>query len=176
MILQANIVAFDSAFIFARLSLQLAASQSTTSTSSPLTHEFVDLEGLVVNGLNRLYEISRVFCYEGIDLTRNPSYPYASSTWFISHVYDIVDLMESLVRVVVKHSKWGQHHTEFPPGREGEDAGCMNCHLSGHGSLQYDRDTGGEVWCAPRETLHTDETMVSCLVILSHPFSLFFSL
>ncbi|TNN12081.1 Lysine--tRNA ligase [Schistosoma japonicum] len=61
------------------------------------------LKMLVIGGLNRVYELGRVFRNEGIDLTHNPE--FTSCEFYMAYA-DYVDLMmitENLLSGLVKH-------------------------------------------------------------------------
>ncbi|KAI9456560.1 hypothetical protein BJY52DRAFT_1187849 [Lactarius psammicola] len=62
---------------------------------TPMTKLY--LKQLVVGGLDRVYEIGRVFRNEGIDLTHNPEFTICEFYMAYADMYDVMDLTESLV-------------------------------------------------------------------------------
>jgi lysyl-tRNA synthetase class 2 len=79
------------------------------------------LKQLVVGGLDRVYEIGRVFRNEGIDLTHNPEFSICEFYMAYADMYDIMDLTEALVEGLVKHLTGGRITLQFhPDGREKE--------------------------------------------------------
>ncbi|KAJ5796292.1 uncharacterized protein N7518_004832 [Penicillium psychrosexuale] len=65
------------------------------------------LKMLVVGGLERVFELSRVFRNEGIDLTHNPEFTTCEFYQAYADVYDLMDLTEDLVSNLVKHVTGG---------------------------------------------------------------------
>jgi lysyl-tRNA synthetase class 2 len=79
------------------------------------------LKQLVVGGLDRVYEIGRVFRNEGIDLTHNPKFSICEFYMAYADMYDIMDLTEALVEGLVKHLTGGRTTLQFhPDGRDKE--------------------------------------------------------
>ncbi|SCV69653.1 BQ2448_1047 [Microbotryum intermedium] len=77
------------------------------------------LKELVVGGLDRVYEIGRVFRNEGIDLTHNPEFSICEFYMAYADVYDIMDLTESMISGLVHHLTGGykiQYHPNGPTG------------------------------------------------------------
>ncbi|THH10666.1 hypothetical protein EW145_g1167 [Phellinidium pouzarii] len=77
------------------------------------------LKELVVGGLDRVYEIGRVFRNEGIDLTHNPEFTICEFYMAYADMYDIMDLTESLVEGMVKYLTGGKTKITYKP--EGKD-------------------------------------------------------
>ena len=61
------------------------------------------LKMLIVGGLERVYELGRLFRNEGIDLTHNPEFTTCEFYMAYADVYDIMDITEELVSGLVKH-------------------------------------------------------------------------
>ncbi|KZT63728.1 lysyl-tRNA synthetase [Daedalea quercina L-15889] len=79
------------------------------------------LKQLVVGGLDRVYEIGRVFRNEGIDLTHNPEFTICEFYMAYADMYDLMDLTESLIEGLVKHLTGGKTTLQFhPEGKESE--------------------------------------------------------
>ncbi|KDE04453.1 lysyl-tRNA synthetase, cytoplasmic [Microbotryum lychnidis-dioicae p1A1 Lamole] len=78
------------------------------------------LKELVVGGLDRVYEIGRVFRNEGIDLTHNPEFSICEFYMAYADVYDIMDLTESMISGLVHHLTGGYKIEYHPNGPGGE--------------------------------------------------------
>ncbi|KAK7692142.1 hypothetical protein QCA50_003761 [Cerrena zonata] len=78
------------------------------------------LKQLVVGGLDRVYEIGRVFRNEGIDLTHNPEFTICEFYMAYADMYDIMDLTESLVEGMVKYLTGGTKLIYQPEGKDSE--------------------------------------------------------
>ncbi|KAG8874307.1 lysyl-tRNA synthetase [Tulasnella sp. 331] len=78
------------------------------------------LKELVVGGLDRVYEIGRVFRNEGIDLTHNPEFSICEFYMAYADMYDIMDLTESLITGMVQHLTGGKTTMVYHP--DGKDA------------------------------------------------------
>ena len=70
------------------------------------------LKMLIVGGLERVYELGRLFRNEGIDLTHNPEFTTCEFYMAYADVYDVMDLTEELVSGLVKHIT-GSYETSF---------------------------------------------------------------
>ncbi|KAF8513140.1 lysyl-tRNA synthetase [Hysterangium stoloniferum] len=122
------------------------------------------LKELVVGGLDRVYEIGRVFRNEGIDLTHNPEFTICEFYMAYADMYDLMDLTESLVEGMVKYLTGGKTTIDYyPEGKEAEDGKEPK-----KWTLEFKRpwkrydmiETLEEklnVKFPPGETLHTDE-------------------
>ena len=60
------------------------------------------LKQLVVGGINKVYELGRVFRNEGIDLTHNPEFTTCEYYEAFADVYDVMERTEDLVEGLVK--------------------------------------------------------------------------
>ncbi|KAM0789592.1 lysyl-tRNA synthetase [Microbotryomycetes sp. NB124-2] len=79
------------------------------------------LKELVVGGLDRVYEIGRVFRNESIDLTHNPEFSICEFYMAYADMYDLMDLTESMLSGLVKHVTGGykiKYHPDGPDGKE----------------------------------------------------------
>ena len=70
------------------------------------------LKMLIVGGLERVYELGRLFRNEGIDLTHNPEFTTCEFYMAYADVYDIMKMSEELVSGLVKTIK-GSYHTTY---------------------------------------------------------------
>lgn len=117
------------------------------------------LKQLVVGGLDRVYEIGRVFRNEGIDLTHNPEFTICEFYMAYADMYDLMDLTESLVEGMVKYLTGGNTTLLFHP--EGKDSDKVYDLDFKRPWKRYDMiETLEEklgVKFPPGETLHTDE-------------------
>ena len=118
------------------------------------------LKQLVVGGLDRVYEIGRVFRNEGIDLTHNPEFTICEFYMAYADMYDIMDLTELLVEGMVKYLTGGKTTLEYHPEGKGSD----KVHKLDFARPWKRYDMIGTleeklgVKFPPGETLHTDET------------------
>ena len=75
------------------------------------------LKELVVGGLDRVFEIGRVFRNEGIDLTHNPEFSICEFYMAYADMYDLMDLTESMISGLIKHLTGGYKITYHPEGK-----------------------------------------------------------
>lgn len=76
------------------------------------------LKELVVGGLDRVYEIGRVFRNEGIDLTHNPEFSICEFYMAYADMYDLMDITESMISGLVK-AVTGDYKLKYHP--DGKD-------------------------------------------------------
>ncbi|KAI9571604.1 hypothetical protein HD554DRAFT_2016300 [Boletus coccyginus] len=80
------------------------------------------LKELTVGGLDRVYEIGRVFRNEGIDLTHNPEFTLCEFYMAYADMYDVMDITENLLEGMVKYLTNGStvvtYHPEGKGGKE----------------------------------------------------------
>ncbi|THH12784.1 hypothetical protein EW146_g7371 [Bondarzewia mesenterica] len=119
------------------------------------------LKQLVVGGLDRVYEIGRVFRNEGIDLTHNPEFTICEFYMAYADMYDVMDITEALIEGMVKFLTGGETTLKYhPDGKDGKEY-----------TLEFQRpwkryDMIGTleeklgVKFPPGETLHTEEANV----------------
>jgi lysyl-tRNA synthetase class 2 len=79
------------------------------------------LKELVVGGLDRVFEIGRVFRNEQIDMTHNPEFSICEFYMAYADMYDLMDMTESMVSGMVKYLTGGTKITFHPKGK-GEGA------------------------------------------------------
>lgn len=79
------------------------------------------LKELVVGGLDRVYEIGRVFRNESIDLTHNPEFSICEFYMAYADMYDVMEITESLLEGMVKYlTDDSTKLTYKPEGKEGK--------------------------------------------------------
>lgn len=114
------------------------------------------LKQLVVGGLDRVYEIGRVFRNEGIDLTHNPEFTICEFYMAYADMYDIMDLTESMVEGMVMYLTGGKTTLTYRP--EGKEEVELNFQRPWR---RYDMietlEEKLKVEFPPGETLHTEE-------------------
>lgn len=117
------------------------------------------LKQLVVGGLDRVYEIGRVFRNEGIDLTHNPEFTICEFYMAYADMYDIMDLTESLIEGLVKALTGGTKIQFHPEGKDSKKVYELDFTTPWK---RYDMIGTLEeklgVKFPPSETLHTEET------------------
>ncbi|KAI0779259.1 lysyl-tRNA synthetase [Fomes fomentarius] len=107
------------------------------------------LKQLVVGGLDRVYEIGRVFRNEGIDLTHNPEFTICEFYMAYADMYDIMDLTEALIEGMVKYLTGGSTTLEYHPESRNSEKVYK---------LEFARPWKRyDMIVPPGETLHTDE-------------------
>ncbi|KAJ7800317.1 lysine-tRNA ligase [Mycena olivaceomarginata] len=105
------------------------------------------LKQLVVGGLDRVYEIGRVFRNEGIDLTHNPEFTICEFYMAYADMEDLMDITEAMVEGLVKYLTGGGTKITFHPDGNKDQEGAREMEKLG-------------VKFPPGETLHTAETNV----------------
>ncbi|KAJ3564172.1 hypothetical protein NP233_g8467 [Leucocoprinus birnbaumii] len=121
------------------------------------------LKELVVGGLDRVYEIGRVFRNEGIDLTHNPEFTICEFYMAYADAEDLMDITETLIEGLVKNLTGGSTKLVFhPDGNKGQpDARKFELDFA-RPWKRYDMITTLEeklgVKFPPGDTLHTEET------------------
>ena len=80
------------------------------------------LKELVVGGLDRVYEIGRVFRNEGIDLTHNPEFTICEFYMAYADMEDVMDLTEVMLEGMVKFLTGGKTTVTYhPDGNKGQE-------------------------------------------------------
>ena len=80
------------------------------------------LKELTVGGLDRVYEIGRVFRNEGIDLTHNPEFTLCEFYMAYADMYDVMEITENLLEGMVKYLTNGSTvMTYHPEGKGGKE-------------------------------------------------------
>lgn len=117
------------------------------------------LKELVVGGLDRVFEIGRVFRNEQIDMTHNPEFSICEFYMAYADMYDLMDMTETMISGMVKYLTGGTKLTFHPKGK-------------GEGMPSYEIDFKApwkrfdmieelekqlNVKFPPGETLHTEE-------------------
>ncbi|KAG6856548.1 hypothetical protein H0H87_003367 [Tephrocybe sp. NHM501043] len=121
------------------------------------------LKQLVVGGLDRVYEIGRVFRNEGIDLTHNPEFTICEFYMAYADMEDLMDITEAMVEGMVKSLTGGSTKLIYhPDGNKGQE-GARQLELEFQRPWKrYDMIGTLEeklgVKFPPGDTLHTEET------------------
>ena len=76
------------------------------------------LKELIVGGLDRVYEIGRVFRNESIDQTHNPEFTTCEFYMAYADMYDLMDITESMVSGLVKAVTGSYKITYHPDGKD----------------------------------------------------------
>ncbi|KAH7916598.1 hypothetical protein BJ138DRAFT_1139429 [Hygrophoropsis aurantiaca] len=80
------------------------------------------LKQLVVGGLDRVYEIGKVFRNEGIDLTHNPEFTLCEFYMAYADMYDLMEITENMVEGMIKYLTGGKTSlTLQPEGKDGPE-------------------------------------------------------
>jgi lysyl-tRNA synthetase class 2 len=117
------------------------------------------LKELVVGGLDRVYEIGRVFRNEGIDLTHNPEFTICEFYMAYADMYDIMDLTEVMVEGLVKYLTGGKTTLTYQPdGKEGKTLELNFARPWKRYDMIETLEEKLGVKFPPSDTLHTDET------------------
>ncbi|EAU90925.1 lysine-tRNA ligase [Coprinopsis cinerea okayama7 len=120
------------------------------------------LKQLVVGGLDRVYEIGRVFRNEGIDLTHNPEFTICEFYMAYADQEDLMEITEIMLEGLVKSLTGGTKLIYHPDGNKGQE-GAKQIELEFKRPWKrYDMiETLEEklgVKFPPGDQLHTDET------------------
>ncbi|CAK5272953.1 unnamed protein product [Mycena citricolor] len=79
------------------------------------------LKQLVVGGLDRVYEIGRVFRNEGIDLTHNPEFTICEFYMAYADMEDLMEMTEAMIEGLVRYLFGGTKVTFHPDGNKGQE-------------------------------------------------------
>ena len=121
------------------------------------------LKELVVGGLDRVYEIGRVFRNEGIDLTHNPEFTICEFYMAYADMEDVMDLTEVMLEGMVKFLTGGKTTVIYhPDGNKGQEGARELVLEFKRPWKRYDMIGTLEeklgVKFPPGDQLHTDET------------------
>ena len=75
------------------------------------------LKQLVVGGLDRVFEIGRVYRNEQIDMTHNPEFSICEFYMAYADMYDIMDLTEEMITGLVRKLTGGTKISFHPQGK-----------------------------------------------------------
>ena len=119
------------------------------------------LKELVVGGLDRVYEIGRVFRNEGIDLTHNPEFTICEFYMAYADMEDLMDITEVMLEGMVKSLTGGTTIIYHPDGNKGQEGARELALDFARPWKRYDmigtlEETLG-VTFPPGDQLHTDD-------------------
>ncbi|KAF9526914.1 lysine-tRNA ligase [Crepidotus variabilis] len=121
------------------------------------------LKELIVGGLDRVYEIGRVFRNEGIDMTHNPEFTICEFYMAYADMNDLMDITEVMIEGLVKSLNGGKTTISyFPDGNKGQE-GAKELVLDfkrpwkRHDMIETLEEKLG-VKFPPGDQLHTEET------------------
>ncbi|KAG1871297.1 lysyl-tRNA synthetase [Suillus subalutaceus] len=117
------------------------------------------LKQLTVGGLDRVYEIGRVFRNEGIDLTHNPEFTLCEFYMAYADMYDLMELTENLLEGMVKYLNGGSTIVTYhPEGKDGKELVLdFKTPWKRYDMIETLEEKTG-VKFPPGDTLHTAET------------------
>jgi lysyl-tRNA synthetase class 2 len=118
------------------------------------------LKMLVVGGLDRVFEIGRVFRNEGIDLTHNPEFSICEFYMAYADMHDIMALTEDMISGLVK-SVTGSYKVLYHPEGKGPGKPEMELDFAPPWKRfnmieELEKQTGSKF--PPGEELHSDAT------------------
>ncbi|KDN48529.1 lysyl-tRNA synthetase [Tilletiaria anomala UBC 951] len=118
------------------------------------------LKELVVGGLDRVYEIGRVFRNESIDQTHNPEFTSCEFYMAYADFNDLQTITESMISGLVKHVTGSYKVVYHPEGKDKPDAKAYEIDFSPPWK-RFDMietlEAALGVTFPPADTLHTDE-------------------
>ena len=79
------------------------------------------LKELVVGGLDRVFEIGRVFRNEGIDLTHNPEFSICEFYMAYADMHDLMSITEDMISGMVKAITGSYKIVYHPEGKDGPE-------------------------------------------------------
>ncbi|SHO76650.1 Lysyl-tRNA synthetase [Malassezia sympodialis ATCC 42132] len=121
------------------------------------------LKELVVGGLDRVYEIGRVFRNESIDQTHNPEFTTCEFYMAYADMYDLMDITESMISGLVKAVTGGYKVTYHPDGKDDPSGRTMEIDFSTpwkRFEMIPELEKQLSVKFPPADQLHTEETRV----------------
>lgn len=119
------------------------------------------LKELVVGGLDRVYEIGRVFRNESIDQTHNPEFTTCEFYMAYADMYDLMDITESMVSGLVKAVTGSYKVTYHPDGKDDPNGRTFEIDFSTpwkRFELIPELEKQLNVKFPPADQLHTEET------------------
>lgn len=121
------------------------------------------LKELVVGGLDRVYEVGRVFRNESIDQTHNPEFTTCEFYMAYADMYDLMDITESMVSGLVK-AVTGSYKVKYhPDGKEDPNGREYEIDFSTpwkRFDMIKELEKQLNVTFPPGDQLHTEETRV----------------
>ena len=121
------------------------------------------LKELVVGGLDRVYEIGRVFRNESIDQTHNPEFTTCEFYMAYADMYDLMDITESMISGLVKAVTGSYKVTYHPDGKDDPNGRTYEIDFSTpwkRFEMIPELEKQLQVTFPPADQLHTEETRV----------------
>jgi lysyl-tRNA synthetase class 2 len=78
------------------------------------------IKEVLIGGIDRVYEIGRVFRNESIDMTHNPEFTVLDFYMAYADMYDIMDMTEEMITNLVVKLTGGETLIYHPNGKDGE--------------------------------------------------------
>lgn len=119
------------------------------------------LKELVVGGLDRVYEIGRVFRNESIDQTHNPEFSICEFYMAYADMHDLMDITESMISGLVKAVTGGYKIKYHPDGKETEGGREYEIDFSTpwkRFDMIKELESKLNVTFPPADSLHTEES------------------
>lgn len=117
------------------------------------------LKQCVVGGLDRVYEIGRVFRNESIDQTHNPEFSICEFYMAYADMHDLMEITESMVSSLVK-AVTGGYKVKYHPEGKGEGAKVYEIDFSTpwkRFDMIKELESKLQVQMPAADTLHTEE-------------------
>ncbi len=119
------------------------------------------LKELVVGGLDRVYEIGRVFRNESIDQTHNPEFSICEFYMAYADMYDLMDITESMISGLVKAVTGSYKIKYHPDGKDVEGGREYEIDFSTpwkRFDMIKELEKATNTTFPPADQLHTEET------------------
>lgn len=119
------------------------------------------LKELVVGGLDRVFEIGKVFRNESIDQTHNPEFTSCEFYMAYADMFDLMDITEKMISGLVKYVTGGTKVTYHPEGKDKPDGPAYEIDFATpwkRFDMIKELEAQLGVTFPPADTLHTEAT------------------